>query len=62
MSGIAKTVPNGVDLPVDSLEQVFAYEAGQVSTITVQYQGHTYIQTFIWDGDNVASISAWTLQ
>lgn len=57
-----KTVPNGVDLPLDSLEQTFAYTGTQLDTITVEYQGETYVQTFTWDGDNVASISGWVLQ
>jgi len=58
---VSPTKPS-IQLPVDDLDQVFAYDAGNVSTITVVYQGVTYVQTFTYAGSNVIEISQWTPQ
>lgn len=60
-----KTQPDGVDLPLDALEQIFDYSGDFISTITVEYppgSGKTYVQTFTNDGVNITGISGWELQ
>ena len=52
---------NGTDIPLDSLQQTFTYNAGFVQTIAVVYQGKTYRQTFTNDGTNLTVISAWVV-
>lgn len=52
-----------VPLPISDLEQVFSYdEDGNVSTISVVYEQVTYVQTFTYGDDGVASISQWVPQ
>lgn len=53
---------NGQPIPLDSLPQVFTYDGDFVDTITIEYYGNTYIQTFDNDGTNVTTISGWVLQ
>lgn len=50
------------DLPLDSLQQSIGWSGGFVSTITVVYQGVTFIQTFTNDGTNIIAISQWIPQ
>ena len=52
----------GEKVPLDSLEQTFAYSGGFLSTITVEYRGTTYVQTFTNDGTNITNISKWVQQ
>lgn len=51
-----------IELPVNDLEQTFTYSGSLVETITVEYQGVTYVQTFANDGVNITSISQWEPQ
>jgi hypothetical protein len=53
---------NGAMLPLDSLQTQIVYSGDFVSTITVVYQGITYVQTFLNDGTNITSISGWIAQ
>lgn len=54
---------NGVDLPIDNLEQNFTYNgSGLVETISVEYQTIEYIQTFTYAGSKVTEISQWVAQ
>lgn len=62
MSETVTTISDGVQLPLDSLEQVFGYTGSNVTTITVVYAGNTYVQTFIYAGSNVTQISGWVKQ
>jgi hypothetical protein len=50
---------DGAMLPLSSLPQSFVFVGGFISTITVEYQGNTYVQTFINDGVNIIYISGW---
>jgi hypothetical protein len=50
---------DGAMLPLSSLAQQFTYSGTFVSTITVLYQGNTYVQTFLNDGTNITYISGW---
>jgi hypothetical protein len=50
---------DGTMLPLDSLAESFIYDGDFLSTITVQYQGNSYIQTFINDGTDIIYISNW---
>lgn len=57
--GSTVTASNGIGLPIDSLEQTFAYSDSFVSTITVVYVGITYVQTFLNNGSQITDISQW---
>jgi hypothetical protein len=50
---------DGAMLPLSSLPTEIIYAGGFVSTITVQYQSKTYVQTFLNDGTNIIFISNW---
>ena len=54
------TASNGVQLPLDSLAQTFAYNGSdQLTSIVVVYNNITYTQTFIWTGTLLTNISGW---
>lgn len=53
---------DGAQLPLDSLATQLVYAGGFISTMTVQYQGNTYTQTFLNDGTNITYISNWINQ
>jgi hypothetical protein len=50
---------DGAMLPLDSLAQEFIFSGSFISTITVQYAGRAYVQTFENDGTNIIFISNW---
>lgn len=50
------------NIPFESLEQAFVYSGGFISTITAEYEGTTYIQTFTNDGSNITNITEWVPQ
>lgn len=50
---------DGAMLPLSSLAQQFEYSGSFVTSITVLYQGNTYVQTFINDGTDITYISGW---
>jgi len=52
----------GEKIPLDGLPQTFVYASGFLSTITVEYRGVTYVQTFTNDGTNITNISKWVQQ
>lgn len=60
MAETVKTVPDGVDLPINSLAQAFA--GNPITTITVVYKGNTYVQTFTYVAGAITNISAWIKQ
>lgn len=53
---------NGVQLPIEDMALVFAYDGTFVATITGVYRGITYVQTFTNDGTNITDISPWVAQ
>jgi hypothetical protein len=53
------TANDGVALPLCNLPLAIVYDGDFVSTLTVQYRGNTYVQTFTNDGTNITEISAW---
>ncbi len=53
---------DGAMLPLSSLAQALTYSNSFVSTITVTYQGNTYVQTIINNGTHVTSVSGWIKQ
>lgn len=53
---------DGTPLGLDSLPQTIAYSGSFVSTITVVFNGNTYVQTFGNNGTNITSISGWVKQ
>lgn len=61
MSGTVQA-NNGTMIPLDSVAQEIAYSGDFVSTITVEYAGETYVQTFLNDGTNITNISGWVVQ
>jgi hypothetical protein len=56
------TASNGKQLNLCNSTQTFAFSGGNLSTITVVYQGITYIQTFTYSGDTIATISPFIAQ
>ena len=50
---------DGAMLPLSSLAAQLIYSGSFISTITVIYQGNTYVQTFLNDGTNITYISGW---
>jgi hypothetical protein len=50
---------DGTMIPLDSTPQEFMYDGDFISTITVQYAGKTFVQTFENDGTNIIYISNW---
>jgi len=49
-------------LPVDDLAKVLTYDGDFVETMTVVYQGVTYVKTYTNDGTNITAISVWEAQ
>jgi hypothetical protein len=50
---------DGAMLPLDSIPVQIIYDGSFVSTMTVQYAGQTYQQTFLNDGTDIIYISNW---
>jgi hypothetical protein len=50
---------DGTMIPLDSVPQTFIFSGSFISTITVNYQGKTFVQTFLNDGTNIIYISNW---
>jgi hypothetical protein len=53
---------NGVALPIDNLAQTITYSGNLVATITVVYNGITYVKTYTNNGTNITAISQWVAQ
>jgi hypothetical protein len=53
---------NGIQIPLDSVEQVFAYTGNFVDTITIEWMDETYVQSFANNGVQITSISGWVRQ
>lgn len=52
---------DGTILDLCSLANTFVFSGTQVQTISVQYRGNNYVQTFTYAGGQVSNISAWIL-
>ena len=50
---------DGAQLPLFSLPVEIVYAGGYVESMTVNYAGNQYIQTFQNDGTNITYISGW---
>lgn len=50
---------DGAMLPLDSLAQEFEYDGTFIASISVNYAGVQYVQTFTNDGVNIIYISGW---
>ena len=53
---------NGAMLPLSSLAQDVTYDGTIVETVTVSYQGNTYVQTFTNNGASITSCTGWEVQ
>ncbi len=53
---------DGTQIPLNSVTQTIAYSGIFVSTITIEYAGKTFVQTFTNDGTNITVISNWVKQ
>ena len=62
MGSTVTAVPNGMQLPIDSLPITVGYSGAIVSTLTTIYAGVTYVQTFTNNGTYITGWSAWTAQ
>jgi hypothetical protein len=61
MTQTVVTVPDGINLPLESLAQTLGYTGSNLTTITVTYNAKNYVQTLTYSGSNVTNVSAWTL-
>lgn len=61
MSGTVQA-SDGAMLPLDSLAQTITYDGTIVLTVTVVYQGNTYVQTFANNGTSITSQTGWIKQ
>lgn len=52
----------GTPLPIGELPVTLAYSGSFISTLTVQYYGNTYVQSFTNNGSKITYISGWVLQ
>jgi hypothetical protein len=52
----------GIQLPISDLEQVFTYSGSDIASITVVYEGVTYVQTFTYVDGNLIVDSQWVPQ
>lgn len=53
------TIPQ---LPIDDLAKVLTYDGDFIATMSVVYQGVTYVKTYTNDGTNITDISVWEAQ
>lgn len=60
--GATVTASNGAQLPIDSLSVNVVYSGSFVSTMTTQYSGTTYVQTFTNDGTHITAWTNWVAQ
>jgi YD repeat-containing protein len=57
------TANDGKQFDLDNVEQTFGYDGnGNLTTITVEVAGNTYVQTFTYTGSNLTNISGWIKQ
>ena len=50
---------DGAALPLNSLLRTFAYSGAFLASITMDYQGAEYVQTWTNDGTNIIHVSGW---
>jgi hypothetical protein len=53
---------DGVLLPLDQLTQTMGYTNGSLTTITVVFNGNTYIQTLTYSNGVLSTVSPWVKQ
>lgn len=57
------TASDGVVVPVDSCAQVLTYNGDNtLNTISVSFNGSTYVQTYTYTSGKVTGISQWVKQ
>lgn len=58
----AATADDGVVLPLESLAKSFGYAGDNLTTVTVSYNGETYVKTLTYTGDKLTATSVWVKQ
>jgi hypothetical protein len=58
--GLTILSSDGVALPINNLAATMTYTGEFLATITVVYNGVTYVQTYTNDGTFITAISQWT--
>jgi len=54
---------DGIPLPLDELSQTLGYDgSSNLTSITVVYNGSTYVQTLTYTGNNLTAVSGWVKQ
>ena len=54
---------DGAMVPVESLAQTLAYDgSGNLSTVTVAWQGNTYVQTLTYTSSKLTGVTVWVKQ
>lgn len=57
------TASDGTQLDLGNLEQAFGYDgSGNCTTITIHYQGKTFVQTLTWTAGNMTDITGFIKQ
>lgn len=62
MSDTVITVPNGIAIPVDDLEVQYSYTGDLITSMTVEYEGVTFVKTLSYTGTNLINESQWIQQ
>lgn len=61
MSETVTTIPDGVMLPISSLPVALGYTGSNLTTLTVVYEGNTYVNTISYSGSQATALSGWVL-
>ena len=61
MGATITTIPDGKQLPIDSLPGTIAYSGSLVGSITTNYAGNQYVQSFLNNGTNITYFSGFNL-
>lgn len=56
------TASDGVNLPIDSLDQTLVYTSGNLTSITVTYNSVVYVQTLTYTAGLLTTVSKWVAQ
>lgn len=51
-----------VPVPVDLLPQTITFNGSNINTISVTYNGVTYVKTHTYTGGNLTGVSGWVAQ
>ena len=53
---------DGTEIPVDDLEKEYGYSGGNLTTVTLEYNGVTYVKTYTYTAGDLTGRSLWVAQ